>query len=213
MSDFAELRADPELLRLYRRIDGLLPIANKVIQLIGVDGGDGCRDMARRFAWSVAVQDYRRVLLVDASGINLAPSGTDRLEQSATAKEADVATAGLPMTGVQQYQATSLYLGPVAAGRSRSVFENFLTASKSDFSLIVVDSGVLHDDTDDLFVSRTVDGVLLVIEADSSPMDITEAIAERIKNLNGNLLGAVLSNYRDFVPRPLVRLLDGSRRN
>jgi Mrp family chromosome partitioning ATPase len=209
MTQLARIQADSELLRLYRKVDALVPVPNKVIQIIGVDTGEGSAHMAREFSWLVASNENQRVLLVDANPSEGAERAFLRLPHNISpAGWQEIAE--LPAKGIHRYEQTNLYVNPFSVnGFSRERLEAFIEKSRAHFGLIVIDCGAVMDSQADLIISPNIDGTLLVIEADRTPMELAEAVVEKVRSLNGNLLGVVFNNYRNHIPGVIEDLLYG----
>jgi len=52
-----------------------------------------------------------------------------------------------------------------------------------------------------------VDGVLLVVEADVTPVSVANRAVELIRETGANLLGVVLNKRRDYIPERLLQLI------
>ena len=52
-----------------------------------------------------------------------------------------------------------------------------------------------------------VDGVILVVEADVTPVGVASRAVDIIRETGANLVGVVLNKTRDYVPERIVRLL------
>ncbi len=207
--ELARLQSDNELLRLYRKIDALVPVPNKVIQFIGVDTGEGSAHLAREFSWLVASNENQRVLLVDANPSEGAERAFLRLP-STVAPAGWQEIAELPAKGIHRYEQTNLYVNPFSVnGFSRERLEAFIEKSRAHFGLIVIDCGAVMDSQAELIVSPHIDGTLLVIEADHTPMDVAEAVVDQVRSLNGNILGVLFNNFREHIPGLVDEILYG----
>jgi len=52
-----------------------------------------------------------------------------------------------------------------------------------------------------------VDGVILVVEADVTPVSVANRAVELIRDTGANVLGVVLNKRRDYIPERLLQLI------
>lgn len=90
---------------------------------------------------------------------------------------------------------------------SQSVKLDFMSKMKSKFDLILFDCLPALESNDYLSVARHVDGVILVVEADSTRHSVIQKIREDIELVGGNVLGLILNKQKHYIPEFLYRHL------
>jgi hypothetical protein len=92
---------------------------------------------------------------------------------------------------------------PQVSGRLQSR----MTELRREFRHVVIHSAPLSGGTDSILLSRWADGVVLVVEADSTRREAARRVKENLAVANVRLLGVVLSNRTFPVPEALYRRL------
>lgn len=78
---------------------------------------------------------------------------------------------------------------------------------RSAFRYVVIYAGPLRLQTIPMLISRWTDGVVLVLEANSTPRDYAKRVTEMLRAANVSLLGVVLNNRTFPIPEPIYRRL------
>lgn len=78
---------------------------------------------------------------------------------------------------------------------------------RSAFHYVVIYAGPLRLQTVPMLISRWTDGVVLVLEANSTPRDYAKRVTEMLRAANVSLLGVVLNNRTFPIPEPIYRRL------
>jgi Mrp family chromosome partitioning ATPase len=73
--------------------------------------------------------------------------------------------------------------------------------------LILIDSPPATISSDGLAISKKVDGVVLVLEAENTRWPIVESVKSLIERNGGNLLGMVFNKRRYYIPDSIYRRL------
>ncbi len=205
-----QLTEDAPILRLAQAIDSRLSDRpRQVIQVIGCGAGENARGIVRRLAGLSAMALRRSVLVMDCAAPLVAakPDG------------GHPAVAGLlpPMPAFepsisasskedQPYACRNLLAmsdgGSLAPQKLRALWRQL----RDSYDLVLIDSPPLGDPIG-LAVAPTVDGVVLVVEADKTRVAAARAAREALIGGGANLLGVVLDKRRYRVPKFLWDLL------
>jgi len=204
-SDFVE----EQMIGLYRSLSALLPNKRhwgRSIQFIASRQGEGTSAICREFAKVLARRLDMSVLLVDAD-----PQGEQLahfdIERAMGWKEA-VFDNNPIQHSLKQIADSKLFVTQMAMpGESvtRIVHapevEAILEDLKRQFDFIVIDTlpGTLS--VDGLTLSHKVDGVILVVEAESTRWQIVQQTKENIEIRGGNVLGVILNKRRFYIPK------------
>jgi capsular exopolysaccharide synthesis family protein len=209
-----EVVAEKEMVTLSRSIDALLETSpRKVIQFIGSQAGEGTSTVVRDFAMVSAAKLGKTVLLLDADPrspsqhlfFHLQPifGWEEILRNKRTFKKA-----------ICRIGKTSLYVYPTPPGSAslpKALFspgiKEFLEAAKEKFDLVLIDSAPASASPDGISLSRYVDGVVLVLEAEKTRKPVAENLKNRILQNGGNLLGMVFNNRRYHIPEFVYKRL------
>ena len=74
--------------------------------------------------------------------------------------------------------------------------ENFLNEMKTHFDYIIIDSAPLVSVIDSELIAKYVDGIMLVVSADTTQNKLMNETLELIKEINAPFLGVVLNNFK-----------------
>lgn len=205
--DIHALTMEKEMLSLYQNIEALLPNSpKKAIQFIGSREGEGTSTIVREFGRVTAGKLGKSVLILDADQLNpkqhpffgIAPEygWEDMLEDEAVVDKV-----------LYQVKGSSLYLSPVSpnVAVTNHIFdspkmEDLLNKLKERFDLILVDSSPASASPDGAAISRNVDGVVLVLEAEMTRWPVAENAKKTIEKNGGNILGVVFNKRRYHIP-------------
>jgi Mrp family chromosome partitioning ATPase len=183
--------------------------ALKSLVFAGCDGGEGCTQVAREFAESLASAGLN-VLLVDAdmrtAGLtaSLATRGAD-LTELVRVKDVPAATP---------WGRGRLTVAPSPAGVADK--ESFLRSpelalwldtQRSTFDYTFLDAPPILRHADGTLASLFCDGVVLVAKAGVTRGEALARAREQIERAGGKVLGVVLSQVRNPVPVFLRRYL------
>lgn len=173
-----------------------------VIQVTSTIAGEGKTTTALALALNHAAQG-KRVLLVDLD-----------LRRPAIAKALQVDIGHSDLIDVLYGRATleqalvqsdneNLFLLPVARAApnpvetlSSGLVYEFLQRERMNFDFIMVDSSPVMGIADAPLLSRFVDGVIFVVEADRTNAVQTKAAIKRLYDVNATVIGAVLTKFR-----------------
>jgi len=210
----ADLGMEKEMVHLYQSIDALLPDSpKKVIQFIGASEGEGTSTVVREFARISSMIMSKPVLLLDAdkrsanqsfhsgntpeNGVEEDWESEENLQQ-AIAKIED-STTSLSLISQSTIPYPQYFYSPRI-----SVFWEKL---KERFDLILIDSPPASASPEGIAISRRVDGVVLVLEAEKTRGPVAENLKDRIQKNGGNLLGIIFNKRRHYIPDFLYKRL------
>ena len=202
-----EVAAEREMVTLSRNIDALLPdTPRKMIQFIGSQPGEGTSTVIRDFAMVSAARLGKTVLLLDADlqcpsqhlSFHLQPKfGWEEILRNRRTFRKAICRIG----------DTKLHVYPNPPGSTslpKALFspevKEFWDEAKEKFDLILIDSAPASASPDGIALSRFMDGVVLVLEADKTRKPVAENLKNRIVQNGGNLLGMVFNNRRYHIP-------------
>ncbi|MDM8546148.1 CpsD/CapB family tyrosine-protein kinase [Candidatus Venteria ishoeyi] len=200
---------EEQMIGLYRAMIALLENQRgwgRTVQFISSRENEGCSALSREFAKVIVRRLDTRVLLVDADVYG------DQLNHFGVRPEyswQEVALADRPaQQTVVQVPDTKLSLTQMAMpGESITqivhapAVENILEDLKRDFDVIIVDTPPAISSSDGLALSHKVDGVFLVVEAESTRWQIARNTREKIEIRGGNVLGVIFNKRRHYIPR------------
>ena len=216
--DSKELVSEKAMLGLYQSIDSLLPNSpKKVIQFIGSRKGEGASTIARDFGLIIARKLGKSVLILDADQLNPAQHLFFGITPECGWEDLlinDAKLYGHIDNALYQIKGSTLYLCPVSPKVviTDHVFESpkiedLLRQLKERFDLIIVDSPPALASPVGAAISRTVDGVVLVFEAERTRWPVAESAKETIEKSGGKILGIVLNKRRYHIPDFVYRRL------
>jgi protein-tyrosine kinase len=214
-SKYLELEMEEEMIRLYRNLDSLLPDFKKgVVQFIGSREGEGTSTVIREFAKVLAIKFGKLVLLLDADRhhpsqhvfFNILPDyGWEEVLQNHE-----------PIIDMALYQIedTRLFISPISSRSAANpqIFDSprmgaFWEELKQRFDLILVDSPPATTSPDGLALSRKVDAIILVLEAEKTRWPVAESVKDTIIRNGGKILGIVFNKRRYYIPKFIYKRL------
>jgi len=205
---------ESELMVMAQNIAALLPSPDKnVIQFIGSRKGEGTSTLVREFALVSAQHSKKPVLLVEADLAQ--PSQYQAFGIEAKSPLDHVLNDGKALEAVvSQVEQSNLYLATLSskvqsALTTRTFFNptDMWKVVREQFSLILIDSSPASVTADSLSLCETVDGIVLVVEAENTRSAVVKKVRDQILMQEGNLLGIVFTNRKHYIPEFLYKLL------
>jgi capsular exopolysaccharide synthesis family protein len=199
--------AEGAMVALSRNIDSLLESSpNKVIQFIGSQAGEGTSTVIRDFAMFSAGRLRKSVLLLDTDHRN--PSQCEFFRVSSKfGWEEIVHDKGTFEKAISKIGDIDLYVYSPSPSSPytpnvlySSGIKEFWEEMKQLFDLVLIDSAPAATSPDGITLSRYVDGVVLVLEAEKTRKPVAESLKNQILQNGGNLLGMVFNNRRYHIP-------------
>lgn len=205
--------AQKEALKLIQRIFLLQPdTAPRTVVWAGMEQGNGCSMVAVNAARTLAESVSGSVCLVDA---NLrSPSLHDTFNVSNHRGLAEALTTEGPIRAfAYQLQPGNFWLLPsgmttdapslLSSGALRTRLDDL----RQDFDYVLIDAPPLHDYSDAAAFGKLADGMVLVLEANTTRREPAVRITESLRASNVTVLGAVLNKRQFSIPDFVYRRL------
>lgn len=213
LSSLPALHLENEILALHQTLDLLLPRNRKIIQFIGVCGGEGASTVCREFARAAAMKMGKNVLIIDADRKDMAQFSFFHLRADYDWRNI-LMEGAVPDRALQQIGTSSLFLSLMSSddypgGKIFNLqnFREFWDRLKERFDLILFDTAPLTSCADALAISRHVDGVIIVLEADKTRLPAAESIRDKLRESGGNVIGTVFNKRRFHIPEAIYKRL------
>jgi capsular exopolysaccharide synthesis family protein len=172
--------------------------------------GEGATTVAIGLATALAKERESRVLLVEA---NLrTPCFSAVLPLTSEVGVADFA-AGRAAPEALAMRLEDVNLSVVAAGGGSprpidlEIVDALVSRLRPQFDFIVIDGPPVNRYADASVLATKVDGVILVVEADSTPVVEAEAAKRQLDKVGARILGVVLNRRRSYIPAFLESIL------
>jgi protein-tyrosine kinase len=204
-----------ELVGLYRQVALLLaPIPHMVVQFMGIEGDEGVSTITREFSHITATELRKSVLLVEVGRGQGEQQEFFSIIPRAGGADADVLNRQVKKAISCAKQSGSLVVSLEKELTSDAIIvqsNEFLNVVRPYFDIVVVDSGAAMSCSESLMICPKVDGVILVVEAEKTSAATTALVKEKIAELGGNLLGAVLNRHHNYIPKFVTKFLKPRR--
>jgi capsular exopolysaccharide synthesis family protein len=215
-SDIGSRPLSPNLEAQYQRLFTTLVVQQKpqqikTLMLVGANHGDGVTTSASLFARALAKS--RTVLLVDA---NLrTPALAEIFHIRSHQGFADFLARKVTLDGViTPTEEPNLFVmtsGSAALAPpyifEAGAFDELLATLKDKFDYIMFDAAPLGLHLDSVFLASRVDGVILVVKAETTQVDLGLSIKKRLEDAGAQLLGVVVNQAQQYIPKALRQLL------
>ncbi|MBI3515460.1 MAG: CpsD/CapB family tyrosine-protein kinase [Proteobacteria bacterium] len=203
----------PEMVALYYNIDALRTSDSPVVlQFVASRPGEGTSTVARAFASFAAGEDTSSVLLIDASCHGAQPRPA--FGRAPPPSLVEIARAGDRIeAAIEPGRTPDLHEARLADHANSLLHTNgtawtsVLEQARQRYRFTIVDSPAVSTNPDTVVLSRGCDGVVLVIEAESTRGPVVQATIETIERFGGKVLGTVLNKRRLYIPRWIYRRL------
>jgi len=206
-SKSVELEIEEEMIALYQSINSLRSSTqkNKVIQFMSPDGEQGTSTIALELARVAALKYTKSVLLLDADLRKLDQEPFNiTLEHSLE----ETIRAGDPVDkALYQIANSSLFLSRLFKGSGSirqfldpSGIDDLLEKLRERFDFIFIDSPPENVFSIGLATSTSVNGVILVLDAEKTCLDEAKNITDKITKNGGKVLGVVVNKQRNHIP-------------
>lgn len=208
-------RALPGTQEEYQRLRASLlsitvPAGLHTVLVTAPNHGEGTTTVAIGLAGALGREREARVLLIEG---NLRTPGFHRyLPVSSDAGVADfMAGRAAPealVTRLEQGNFSVIHAGePVHTGGELELFSGLLMRLRPQFDFIVIDGPPVNRYADVSVLAPTVDGVIMVVEADRTPLADAETATRELGKVGARILGVVLNRRRSYIPAFLESLL------
>ena len=206
-SKSVELEIEEEMIALYQSINSLRSSTqkNKVIQFMSTDGEQGTSTIVLELARVASLKYTKSVLLLDADLRKLDQEPFNiTLEHSLE----ETIRAGDPVDkALYQIANSSLFLSRLFKGSGSirqfldpSGIDDLLEKLRTRFDFIFIDSPPENVFSIGLATSTSVNGVILVLDAEKTCLDEAKNITDKITKNGGKVLGVVVNKQRNHIP-------------
>ncbi len=153
-----------------------------------------------------------RCLVIDA---NLRTPGLSRLlgEGTATGLCEALADTTTAQSHVHPTEITNLYVMPTGVGPVRVPYmfegkplDDLLVHLRREFDFILIDGAPIEMYADSSYLAARADGVILVIQAETTPVPVPALSLRELERVGADVLGAVLNRTQSYIPELLTRL-------
>ena len=206
-SKSVELEMEEEMIALYQSINSLRSSTqkNKVIQFMSTDGEQGTSTIVLELARVAALKYTKSVLLLDA---DLRKLDQEPFKITLEHSLEETIRAGDPVDkALYQIANSSLFLSRLFKGSGSirqfldpSGIDDLLEKLRTRFDFIFIDSPPENVFSIGLATSTSVNGVILVLDAEKTCLDEAKNITDKITNNGGKVLGVVVNKQRNYVP-------------
>ena len=205
--------AREEEVKLVRRLFLSSPKAPRVVVFCGVEPGDGPGWICARASEALSAQVQSSVCTVDASFRDPGLSQYFGVDSQAGLTDA-LLNPGTVENFVQPTATSNLWLLPWGSESSDGHavltpdrIQSHLADMRARFEYILVSTPPMHQSADAIALGQASDGVVLVLEANSSRRDAAQRTKSNLQAANIRLLGAVLNNRTYPIPEAIYRKL------
>jgi len=207
-SQSMELGMEEEMIVLYQSINSLRSDTqkNKVIQFMSAQEEEGTSTIVEELAKVAALKYNKSVLLLDADLRKL----DQKLFFNITIEHSleETIRAGDPVDkALYQIKNSSLFLsrffkdsGSIRQFLDPSGIDDLLENLRTRFDFIFIDSPPENVFSIGLATSTSVNGVILVLDAEKTCLDEAKNITEKITKNGGKVLGIVVNKQRNHIP-------------
>jgi len=198
----------------YRRLRATLlfaPVYSDVrtIAVTATRHGEGATRVAVGLARAMAIEGDARVLLVEANlrtptfirrlPIPKHPGLSEFLAGEASAKSL--------IAPVREWNLSVITAGSKAASIDCEVIASAIAEVMGQFDFVIVDLPPVSRYADTAILAPKMDGVILVVEADRTPVAEAENARDNLDRVGARIFGVVLNRQRSYVPATLRALL------
>lgn len=202
-----EILFESEMLGLYRSLDNIFPGLNqKVLMFLGAKGGEGVSTVVKCLARVAAERFNRNIVILDANtqcptqhkrfGIDRTVGWSDVLKGTAVTEQSIYPTHDKRISVVPASSVCRETNNIIDVSGMSDIFE----ALRKRFDLVLVDCAPAGECPDSITLGRQADGVVLVLEAESTRSPVVETIIQQVTMVGGRVIGAVLNKRRYYIP-------------
>ena len=171
----------------------------KSVLFLGMSRGAGASTAASNFARSLARDREMRVLLINADlrASELAGADTSITQNSSAPSE---------VAKVHVLPGMPVLADPAVLFQSKR-FTAFMAQCAQQYDYVVIDGPPLDEAPESIALCTSVDGVVLVLDAQRTRRKGALRAKQRIEEVGGRILGVALNRRKFFIPQWLYRLI------
>jgi capsular exopolysaccharide synthesis family protein len=214
--DLAHL--DPHIEEQYQKLRGNIFFrpgkeSLRNVMVVGSAHGEGATTTSSILGTLLARSEVGRVALVD--GNVRTPSLHELFSLPDTTRGlTDLVMNGFPPRQLAQPTAIpNLFVVPAGrplpspAALYERAIASLLVDLADDFRYVLIDCSPVTDYSDALFLAPKVDGVVMVVRAESTKIETAQRTKHQLEQAGGQVIGTVLNGKRNYVPLILQRFL------
>jgi capsular exopolysaccharide synthesis family protein len=187
----------------------------KVVMVAATTHGEGATTTSAILAATLARSGHAKILLIDANLRTPALDGVFNDDSQHTEGLSDVVVADVPVESViYQTNFPNLFLLPVGKSHPSPSYlfdgdpiTNLLNDLRERFDFIIIDGAPLNGYSESFFLASKVDGVILVVESESTKKQVVKKIKKELDWGPVNLMGIVVNKKKNYIPKSLERFL------
>jgi succinoglycan biosynthesis transport protein ExoP len=188
----------------------------RVVTFAGVEEGAGCTWLCAHVADILASQGVGSVCIVDANirkpGMgNIFGASSEQGLSEALSSGGPVREFAKPIMGENLWLLPS---GSSAADNGEAVrllnsdtMKARVTELRNEFDYVLIDSAPMNTNAEGVLLGQLADGLVLVLEANSTRREAAVRITETLRSSNVRVLGAVLNKRTFPIPESVYSLL------
>jgi len=181
----------------------------QIVVFCGVESGNGCSRVCTESAIELAEQTSERVCLIDANlrspflhdvfGLTNGKGFAEALRNQGHIREYSTLVDNLWImtSGDHTSDATSLL--------TRDNLTPYMQELRETFDFVLLDAPPLNRFADAASLARLADGVVLVLEANSTRRDAARKATDDLRSANAKILAAVLNKRKFPIPETIYR--------
>ncbi len=204
------MRAHDEVLKLiHRTFLNSSSAPPRLVVFSAVEHGDGCSWVSAHAAEALASHIQGPVCLIDANldtpslhryfGLEEGHGLADAMLQPGPVRDFAMPVHGGNLHLIAGSRLPSDLSGVMSAERLKTRFSELC----SEFSYVLIDAPPVNDSADALMLGQLSDGVILVLEANSTRREAARRAKESLESANVKVLGAVLNKRTFPIPKGL----------
>ena len=205
--------AREEALRLVQRVFRTPGQEHRTVVFAAISSGSGCSWICARVAEMLARNISGNVCLVDANFRT--PSLPEVLGTSSDHGLSDALRRERPAREfVNHLEPSNLWLlscgsapeaavGLLASERMKALINEL----QQEFEYVLIDAPPIGHYSDTLGIGQLADGLVVVLEANVTRREVAAKAIDRLRDLNVNILGAVLNKRTFLIPDSLYQIL------
>jgi len=185
----------------------------RTVVLAGTEPGNGCSWICSRAAETLASQVGRPVCIVDANfrspgiheyfGVNNHHGLSDALQATDSLRNYVFALGRQKLSLLSCGGSTTRAVGLLGSDRMRAR----LAEMREYFSYVLIDAPALSLTNDSIVLGRAVDGVVLVLKANSSRREVVRKAVHNLEGAGVRIFGAVLNQRTYPIPQAIYNKL------
>lgn len=200
---------DEEMIMLFRALQATMPQKSHwTLGIISTLPGEGVSSIARGLARTVARTPNAKVLICDVASD---PRSRPPEVRPFTRASVDAGAGRIEFTWLPGSQIAVGSFGEPGAMHQIAAdldsFHSMVSTVSAGFELVILDLPPVSESVIGPSLSKALDGVVLVVEAERTRSQAVRATQKTIEMYGGNVLGVVLNKRRFHIPNFIYRRL------